>query len=459
MGNESRGPESRGRTASTAGSGEPNGELPTTGRSSRLVAAVTEAPFVRNVALLSSAAALSQLIVVLAIPVVTRLYTPDDLGVLTLFLSIVLIAAPLATLRYSVAIPIADTDELADDVLRLCFLITTGLALAMLPVLFGLQQFTSLFNSAKVAGFTWLIPLVFVFSGFYQALAQWAVRSRDFKLIATTRVTRSFAMVATQLGLGFLGVAPLGLLLGQLANHGSGAPRILTRVLNSRSQFFGSFRLDKVRFAAHRFRRFPLIQTWSQLLLVVAGQLPAIFIASRYGLIQAGLYGFAERMVNLPMALLGESVGQVYYSEVASLWRTAPDKIRAITRGVMTKLASVAVIPTAIILLAGPTMFRIVFGASWTDAGRFAQILAVLGMARLITVPVVNCLNVLELQAWQFGANLVRVAIAVCAFLLAVGFGLSVTDFLLIFSAASVLFHLGFATTLLRYLRAPSELR
>jgi O-antigen/teichoic acid export membrane protein len=60
--------------------------------------------FARNVAVVSAGSAVGQGLLIVSAPVLTRLYTPADFGVLAVYVSILSILAVAATLRYEMAI-------------------------------------------------------------------------------------------------------------------------------------------------------------------------------------------------------------------------------------------------------------------------------------------------------------------------------------------------------------------
>lgn len=85
--------------------------------------------FVRNVAVLAGGTAAGQAIVVLASPVLTRLYTPEDFGVLAVYASLLCVLSTVATLRYELAIPLPKRDEDAAALVVLCLVIVLGMSL------------------------------------------------------------------------------------------------------------------------------------------------------------------------------------------------------------------------------------------------------------------------------------------------------------------------------------------
>ena len=64
--------------------------------------------FLRNVAVLSSASVVAQVINVLSMPLISRLYSPSDFGTLALFSSVVGILSTVSGFRYYLVIPLLE---------------------------------------------------------------------------------------------------------------------------------------------------------------------------------------------------------------------------------------------------------------------------------------------------------------------------------------------------------------
>ena len=71
---------------------------------------------VRNIGMMSGGAALAQLIPLAAMPLISRLYTPADFGVLASILAAATILSPLATGRYELAIVLPPEDGTAEAI-------------------------------------------------------------------------------------------------------------------------------------------------------------------------------------------------------------------------------------------------------------------------------------------------------------------------------------------------------
>jgi O-antigen/teichoic acid export membrane protein len=373
--------------------------------------------FYKSVAWVAGGTATAQVISILSTPVITRLYTPLDYGVLTVFMAILGIVSPIATLTYATAINVSEDEDLAYDVLRLCFVITSALCLisALAVLLFG-ATILARFSAPEAAPYLWILPLCVLSSGFYEALVSWALRKKRFRTIAGTTLSRGLAMTGTKIGLGWLGIRPLGLVLGFLASQVAGCFSIMHQLMHEEPRLLVHTSWIRIWHAAKRFSRFPLYRAWSKFLLGLDHQLPVFFISAYFGGEVVGLFGLANALVSMPMALIGNSVAQVYYAEIARFGKSRPDKIYNLTISVMKKTALMGVPLMAGILIIGPWLAATVLGPQWRGAGVFAGLLALSVVVKFVCSPVMQCFDVFEMQIGPLAINVVRLLLIFLCF-------------------------------------------
>jgi len=117
--------------------------------------------FYNNIAVVAGGNVTAKLIGIALTPIITRIYTPADYGVFNVFMSIVGITGSLATLRYAITIPIAGNEKIADNLLRLCFLVTFALSLlwVFFVAIFG-ETISLHYEIQQLNTYLWLIPIV-----------------------------------------------------------------------------------------------------------------------------------------------------------------------------------------------------------------------------------------------------------------------------------------------------------
>jgi len=324
--------------------------------------------FARGVSVLVGGTAGAQLLTVLAAPLLTRLYSPEDFGVLAVYASLLALIGVISSLRYELAIPLPEDDTEAANVAALSLILVgiSTLLSAVLVLLLGTPIAEAL-GVPALAGYLWLLPVGVLLGGAYSVFNYWSVRTKRFSTIAGTRLRQALATIAIQLAAFKLG--GIALLLGQVAGQGVGTTSLARPALAMPA--FRQVSWGGVRQAAVRYRRFPIFTTWAGLFSTGGTQLPPLMIAAFFTAAGAGLYALAHRVLTLPMILVGSALQSVFLS-------SAPEALRNNQLGekvhrLLDILTQIAVLPAAILVITGPDLFAIVFGEEWRQAGALAQ--------------------------------------------------------------------------------------
>lgn len=395
--------------------------------------------FGRRVALLAGGATLGRAVVVLATPLLTRLYSPDDFGLLAVFAALLGILGSLACLRYEYAIPLPARERTAASLLILCFILVAALGLlSLLAALLFAERVAALLNVPALADYLWLLPVALLGVGCYQALSYWAIRKQAFGRLARTRVAQGVGQVTLQLGWGLTAGGPAGLLAGAVVGQAAGVSTLASELRHDR-QLFRTLSLRSLRWAMRRYWRFPAFATGSGLLNAGARQLPAILLAVVYGPQVAGWYALGQRVIRMPMQLVGFSVAQVYMSEAARLARRDPQGLRRLVLRLTVRMLLIGGLPLGAIALGGPWVFEAVFGPAWNEAGRYVQVLALAYLAQFVVAPVAQTLQILERQHIHLLWNAGQVAVMVLIFWLGYWLGFSPWHLLALYSVGMTL--------------------
>lgn len=352
--------------------------------------------FARSVSVLAGGTAAGQIIVVAASPILTRLYSPEDFGLLAVYAGLLGIMGVIASLRYQLAIPLPESDEEAASVAVLSLLVVVGMtAVSAIIVGFWGEPITTVLNTPALEPYLWLLPLGLLLTGVYQVFSYWAIRTRAFPAIARTKLTQAISMVSVQLGAYTLG--PLALLLGQVTGQAAGSSSLGLLAVRRKWTAFRQVRVADIRWAATRFRRFPLYSSWGGVFNKAGTELPAILFAALFSPAAAGIYMLAHRVLAMPMQLLGKAIADVFFSSASEARRRGD--LRLLVTTVHGKLAYIAMPPALVLIAVGPDLFASVFGGEWRQAGQFAQWMAPFLYFNFIASPISTLNSILEKQA------------------------------------------------------------
>lgn len=394
--------------------------------------------FARGVVTLVSGTAGAQAMLVLAAPLLTRLYSPEDFGFLAIFVSILALLRVIASLRYELAIALPNDDGEAANIVMVCLLLLmlTSLLTAVMVLFFG-EDIADILGVPKFANYCWLLPFGVLSIGLYTVFSYWGIRTKQFSTIAATKLTQAFTTLVIQLTTFKLG--SVGLLLGHIVGQGMGTTRIALPAL--RTPAFRSISTQKIKAAAVRYKRFPIFSTWAGLLNTAGLQLPPLLFAVFFNPAVAGVYALAHRVLNLPLSIIGSAVGQVFYSNAAEAHRTG--KLGTMVEQLHCRLAHIGFPPALLLILIGPNIFDFVFGDEWRDAGNFARWMAPWIYLVFVCSPLSTVISVVERQKEGLAFQVILVVTRTISIIL--GFWLD--DLYLtikLFAGASALCWLGF---------------
>jgi O-antigen/teichoic acid export membrane protein len=369
--------------------------------------------FLRAVGVLVGGTGLAQAILALALPIATRLYTPADFGALSVFTGLVTIISVAACLRFEIAIPLPKREIFARNllVLSLGCAAAVAAALGVIVALFA-PVLAAWLNQPRLAPYLWLVPFGVLLAAVMSALQFWYARKQSFVTIARARIGQSIAAAVTQLGCGWAGIAPAGLLLGQLLNSGMACVTLGYRVLRSERTLRHSVSLPRMRAVFRQYDRFPKFSTLEAVSNAAQAYLPLIMIAALVSGQEAGYLGLAMYAVQAPMTLLGGAVSQVYLSRAAHEHRA--QRLATFTTEVFGRLLRIGVGPIVFAGIVASNAFAIVFGQDWRRAGDLVVWMTPWFVFQFLAFPLSMALPVTSSQktslVLQIGGMLVRVA-------------------------------------------------
>ena len=408
----------------------------------------------RGMAVLASGSALAKLIGVLSLPVLTRLYTPSDFGIMAVFLALVQIVTPILTLRYGLAIPLARRDATAMNVVAVSVLTLVGLGAIMALILWAnATPVLRLFSMEELAAWWWLIVAGCMGGAIYEILSYWATRRRSYKIVARTNVTQRLWGSLIKIGLGLISFGAGGLMIGQVVALSGGTLAMTQAFWTDFKRSIKHVRPSRMRRIALLYGSFPIYRVPSQFLLQFAKQLPLIGFAYLYTPAITGALSVAMSTLLLPLGLIGTAMGNALYAEAAKLGLKNRHKIYKMAKQTQLRLFFASVGPALVLFVFGPQLFALILGQEWEMAGHFASILAAVTVFQFTSAPLMQLLNIFRDQSLFLLINVFR-SIAVCAvFLVAAKLNFSEDRALSIYSIVMVIFYISISYVVMARLK------
>jgi O-antigen/teichoic acid export membrane protein len=407
----------------------------------RLLNLVPRGRFARRLAWISGGTFLGQLILLLAMPLLTRLFTPEDFGLFGVLGALSGIFGLIMAGRYEFAIPLAAKDEEAAEIVVLAGLVTVFLAVLSLVLVWTLgDAFAQRMELPDLVPLLWLLPPILLAIGLGHPLEYWSIRRETLRLNGMSRVVQFGGQAASQTVLGVTGAGALGLALGYGLGFLGRFLLFLVSLSTADWATFATARLSRIRKLAWALRRYPTYSSGSSLLKSATQFLPTIMFAALYGPAVAGVFDVAQRILAVPVRFLSVSASQVFLAEAAQ--RSAAEVRRLFIRTV-PRFLLLGIVGMTPVLLAGPALFALLFGEPWRVGGTFAQALVVAQLARFIAVPVSQTFNVFGRQDLEFSTSLLNGLALVASFFLINWLDLQPAAAVLLYSLATALSQLA----------------
>ncbi|MFT3780854.1 MAG: oligosaccharide flippase family protein [Nibricoccus sp.] len=351
-------------------------------------------------------------------PVYSRLYTPGDYGVFSVYTSIVATVLTVGSLSYEQGIPIAKEDSEAVGLTVLSFVVVLLIGLGALAWLGAGALLGSGETGFQLGSYRWLVPVGIVGAGGYRAINYWALRRKAMVGIARTSIWQCVGSNVLNLGFGVFSPSPLGLILAGIAGNSTGVAG-----LAKQTQFIHNLKAsrqqDKMGWGrlwtlAVRYRRLALVQAPSTLLNSLGIYLPGMLALPYFGSAYAGQLFMALKVIALPGSLLGGSLSQVFLSGAATVVRERPRELKQFFDRVFMR-GALCSIPIILMGIAAPWLMPLAFGRNWEEAGVIVFWFSIYETVGLSVSALSSIPNVVGRHRGQFIINCSR---AVAVFLL-----------------------------------------
>ncbi len=359
--------------------------------------------FSRNVLTLMTGTIIAQAIPIAITPILTRLYTPEDFGLLGLFVAVTAIFGSIANGRYELAIMLPEKDEDAINVAALGILIALCFSITLLiPAIFFNDQITNLLGNQEIGFWLYFVPFVVLITGLYNVLNYLNTRKKLYKDIAKVNVYKATAMVSVQLGISFSKSGAAGLITGRIISQIVANYRLAK---NAQQNYdIKQIKKSEIKRLTKRYIDFPKFSMWAILANSLAYNLTNVLISAYYTVSTLGFYSLAQRMLGMPASLIGSSIGQVYFQEATKEKQETGKAINTFNKtSKKLFILSVAMFTPLYFLL--PTVFGVVFGVEWRAAGEYGQIILPFVAMQFVVAAVTTTYSIFERQVisllWQ----------------------------------------------------------
>jgi O-antigen/teichoic acid export membrane protein len=372
--------------------------------------------FSQNVLTLMTGTAIAQAIPIAISPILTRLYTPADFGVLAIFMAIIGIFGAIMSGRYEMAIMLPKKDEDAINIVALGFIIIVGIALfASLFIALFHQQIVFLFNNDEISIWLYFIPLTLFFTGFFNLLTYYNNRKKHYQEISNATILKSIILSIIQLLVGFIKHGATGLISGQIIST-IFANMTLLKIITKDKKLVAKISITKMLALAKKYKDFPKFQVPHAFTGGLSLSAPIYVLSSFFSLSVVGFYSLSTKIIFMPLMIIAGASAKVFNQQITNIYNSKGDSYQFATN-VLKSLLKKVLIPFVIVVIFAPIIFELVFGEAWREAGVYTQILSPWILLNVLVSTISYIPSLVNMQKKAFVLSIVHVVFITIALL------------------------------------------
>lgn len=355
--------------------------------------------------------ALAQLVTFVSLPVITRLFSPENYGMYSSFLAIIAVMSVLGTLRLEFAIII----KAKVLVKHICsFLVYWNIILWVTVtggvfLFFRNIEYLSIYSYLLTLFTSVSVVIFFVFSAHLN-------REELFGLMGASKTFQAVVMVLVQLTAGLLHYSEFEWLI-----FANGISFLLTTIfifLISRKSINYSL-VKKVNFKyIATCKNYIVYQAPAAVINTLTQNVFIFIIIYFYGASIGGFFALANRLLLAPSALIGKSIREVFIRE-ANKNKLDSLQIKKLYSKTLLKLFAISIPAYLSAAVLSYLFFPIVFGSSWLEVSYIFPILCIWGAFLFCNAPATAMVYILELQKFSLVYEISSIILRLLASLIA----------------------------------------
>lgn len=334
----------------------------------------------------------------LAMPIISRIYPPEEFGKYQLMFSIVTSFAVISTFRYEMAIVLEDTKEDRDKLITLCLilLLFTTSIFTLIFFFFG-EQLLTVLNAKELTPYIGFMSFMFLGYGLYELSRYSFISDKKFSALAINNITYQGTTAGLQVTGGYLSpnffTLFASLIVGYFAAFGLAFYKLKFKI---------KINLQEAKHLLKKHKKFFFFDMPSSLLVNLTIKFPLVIITKYHGIVNAGYYSMALLLLDTPQSILSSSISQVYYKTSFDIYVKNKKLLLEFYINTIKKLGIISIIITVIIFVLSDFIVNFFLGENWKEVAWIMKIFVLGSFFKFINMPIYQTLNIIDKQQITF---------------------------------------------------------
>lgn len=347
----------------------------------------------KGFSVLFSGTIITQIVSLVLSPLLTRVYSPEQYGINSLYISVVSILGVVATLRLQVPIAMSDINK-DRSILSSISLFCSFIFSILFAIIIGVgHNFLPLYFNYNFDQWVWFLPISMFLIGTYDVMYQNLLSEKKYRAMANVVILKVLCQGVSQLFFSFLSVEEYGLILGNIFSYVFSLMYIYI-VLKPK---FHLFSMQEYKRTLKKNINYPIYAFPAELASMASYSIIPISISFLFNTQVTGYYALANKLIGIPVGLFGNSMRQVFVREASNEFNETNTVKKTFYKTTSVLLATA--VPSALLLFIGaPYFISLVFGPEWYPTATYLRILILFFIARFVIGPLTSTVNIIGKQ-------------------------------------------------------------
>lgn len=376
---------------------------------------VKNSAFIKSILSLSIGVVVGQIIQMIAVPLIGRIYSPTHLGEYQIINSSSTILSTLVVLGMMTAIMLPEDDEEAYKIGSTIFTFMS-VALVAMGIVFGaIEDYFTIFDiEMSYAVAVILLMLMIGIRNISTIYYSYVNRDKKYNVLLWNPVIYAVTEVIFVCGLGLLEFGTIGYCVGVIMGSVMSIVH-MQRHTKGRIYFLT---INQFKVVLLRYIRFPKYQLMTNFIATISLQLPSQLIMRIFGSAVLGSYSMAIKILYIPVNFLALPINRVYYRRAAEDIRNGKN-IGELAYRMIKSSIFIAMLPIAFITILGEWVFSFVLGNQWREAGIYATYLGIPALMQFLGTCLSGSFVLINKQNVNLWISILDVGISMSAFVAA----------------------------------------
>lgn len=331
--------------------------------------------FARDAFVLTVGTSIAQGFPLIFYPILGRIYTPAEFGLLATLTSIISILAVSATGKYEGSILIAEDKTDASNIIGLVMtlsLTVLGVSYIFLELLSN--KLAIWFEEPGLKNWIFICPISAFAIICFNCFNEWCVRNKYFPRLSWNKIINAAATTLGKLFFGIVKVLSSGLILGDVLGRLISAGGSIYSALKNDGHLFSKVTISNMRLMAIRFNKFPKFVMPAELTNTLGVSLPILMIGFYFNSREVGYYAMTMNVLSVPISVISLAIRDVFRQRANAEYIEKGNCI-GIFKRLLRLLIISGTIGSVVLLFVLPWIFSVFLGSQWRIAGEYSRIL------------------------------------------------------------------------------------